>query len=219
VMTGFRSCRSRVALAEEARPEYPMGSGQPVPAGAEGRRTKEAAMAILKRGLAGAPVKRLQEKLGIEADGEFGPKTEEALKAYQRKNGLAVDGIAGPDTFTHMGLYELVLLKTGTSGEAVKKLQQALGVAADGQFGPGTERAVREYQQKNGLTADGMAGPETLARMRIFAQITAETVERSRVPAAMVPPPATAAPAPAPATPAPAPARRSIWDTVKSFFG
>jgi peptidoglycan hydrolase-like protein with peptidoglycan-binding domain len=128
--------------------------------------------------------------------------------------------VAGPDTFTHMGLYELVLLKTGTSGEAVKKLQQALGVTADGEFGPGTERAVREYQQKNGLTADGLAGPETLARMRIYAQITAETVERSQVPAAMAAPPPTtqAAPTPSPPGAAPAPARRSIWDTVKGLF-
>jgi len=45
-------------------------------------------MPILKRGLAGEPVKRLQEKLGIEPDGQFGPKTEEALKAYQRSNTL-----------------------------------------------------------------------------------------------------------------------------------
>ena len=166
-------------------------------------------MAILKRGLAGEPVKRLQQKLGIEADGEFGPKTEEALKAYQREHKLAVDGIAGPDTFVQMGLHELILLKVGTSGETVKKLQQGLGISADGQFGPGTERAVREYQQKNGLAVDGMAGPETLARMTLFKEITAQTVARSQVPAG---------PAGPAAAQAPAPARRSIWDTVKSFF-
>jgi peptidoglycan hydrolase-like protein with peptidoglycan-binding domain len=172
-------------------------------------------MAILKRGLAGEPVKRLQTKLGIAADGQFGPGTEEALKAYQAKNGLAVDGIAGPDTFAHMGLHELILLKTGTSGEAVKKMQQALGLVADGQFGPATEKAVKEYQQTNGLTVDGMAGPETLARMQLFAEITPKVVELSQVPASAVEAPPAHAAAP---TPAPAPARRSIWDTVKSFF-
>jgi peptidoglycan hydrolase-like protein with peptidoglycan-binding domain len=169
-------------------------------------------MAILKRGLAGEPVRRLQQKLGIEVDGEFGPKTEEALKAYQLQHGLTVDGIAGPDTFAQMGLHELILLKVGTSGDAVKKLQQALGVAADGQFGPGTERAVREYQRKNRLAVDGVAGPETLARMALFKEITPEKVALSQVPAAG---PAGSATAEAPPA---TPTRRSIWDTVKSFF-
>ena len=170
-------------------------------------------MAILKRGLAGEPVKRLQEKLGIEPDGQFGPKTEDALKAYQRDNTLTVDGIAGPDTFAHMGLHELILLKTGTAGEAVKKLQSALGVTPDGQFGPATEKAVRQYQEQNGLAVDGIGGPETLAHMQVFKEITPKVVEMSQIPTSMV-----EAPAQAPG-PAVAPARRSIWDTVKSFFG
>ena len=114
-------------------------------------------MAILKKGLSGEPVRRLQAKLGVEADGEFGSNTEKALKDWQTKNGLTADGIAGPDTFMAMGLYELVLLKQGTHGAAVKKLQEKLVIGADGQFGSGTEKAVREYQQKNGLAA--MAPP------------------------------------------------------------
>ena len=40
----------------------------------------------------GEPVRRLQAKLGIEADGEFGPNTEKALKDWQTKNGLSADG-------------------------------------------------------------------------------------------------------------------------------
>ena len=39
-------------------------------------------MSILKRGLKGAPVKRLQEALGIGADGDFGPDTEKAVRAF-----------------------------------------------------------------------------------------------------------------------------------------
>ena len=167
-------------------------------------------MAILKRGLAGEPVKRLQAKLGVEADGEFGPKTEEALKAYQKQHGLAVDGIAGPDTFAQMGLHELVLLKVGTSGETVKKLQRSLDLDADGRFGPATEKAVREFQEKNGLAVDGMAGPDTLSKMKLFTEMTPAVVQQSQVPASSGEGGAAAAGG--------KPARRSIWDTIKSIF-
>jgi murein L,D-transpeptidase YcbB/YkuD len=191
------------------------------------RLTKGAIMSILKRGLSGEPVKVLQAKLAVTADGVFGPGTETALKAYQKHHGLTVDGIAGPDTFAQMGLYELVLLKPGTSGEAVKKLQQALGVAADGKFGPGTQKALREFQSKNGLDADGLAGPATLAKISIFKEMTAEVVKKSELPAGTSAP---AAPKPAPSAPstaAPAhtdPAhveapKRSIWGSIKSMFG
>lgn len=51
---------------------------------------------MLKRGSTGSAVKELQKKLGITADGIFGPATEAALIAWQKKNGLAADGIYGP---------------------------------------------------------------------------------------------------------------------------
>lgn len=56
-------------------------------------------------------------------------------------------------------------LKVGSKGDMVKKLQAALKIAADGDFGPGTERALKQWQQANGLTADGVAGPTTLAKL------------------------------------------------------
>jgi peptidoglycan hydrolase-like protein with peptidoglycan-binding domain len=172
-------------------------------------------MAILKKGLSGEPVRRLHAKLGIEADGTFGPGTEKALKDWQTKNGLTSDGVAGPDTFMAMGLYELVLLKQGTRGDAVKKLQDKLGISADGQFGPGTEKALREYQQKNGLVADGLAGPATLAQMKLFKEITADTVKSSQMPASAVVDAPRAAKTAAADTGA---GLRSIWDTIKSAF-
>ena len=46
-------------------------------------------MSILKRGMSGAPVKRLQKKLDIDADGIFGPGTENAVKAFQEANGIS----------------------------------------------------------------------------------------------------------------------------------
>lgn len=138
-------------------------------------------MSILKRGLKGAPVKRLQTKLGITADGDFGPGTEAAVKAFQEKAGLVVDGIAGPDTFTALGLHELVLLRKGTRGAAVKKLQEALGIGADGIFGSGTEAAVKAFQTENGLDADGLAGPETLAKLNAFEEMTPAVAQAAEV--------------------------------------
>src|SRR5690349_12841998 len=120
-------------------------------------------MGMLRRGLTGEPVRILQEKLGVDADGIFGPGTEAALLEYQQQNGLSADGIAGPDTFTTMGLYELVLLHRPIRGEMVRKLQTGLGISADGIFGQGTEAAVKRFQSENGLEPDGMAGPQTLA--------------------------------------------------------
>jgi putative chitinase len=56
-------------------------------------------------------------------------------------------------------------LRKGSKGPLVKKLQEALGIGADGDFGPGTERALKQWQADNGLTADGIAGPATQARL------------------------------------------------------
>jgi putative chitinase len=58
-----------------------------------------------------------------------------------------------------------MLLKIGSSGDDVKKLQEKLGLNADGAFGPGTAQAVKEWQSSNGLTADGIVGNGTWAKM------------------------------------------------------
>jgi peptidoglycan hydrolase-like protein with peptidoglycan-binding domain len=138
-------------------------------------------MSMLKKGMAGAPVKRLQEKLGIDADGIFGSGTEKALRDYQASAGLSVDGIAGPDTFMKIGLPELVLLRVGTRGAAVKELQEALSLDADGRFGPATEKAVKAFQSEHGLAVDGIAGPATLAKLDAFSDFSEKTVEKAVV--------------------------------------
>ena len=57
---------------------------------------------LLKRGDNNENVKQLQKKLGLEPIGNFGPKTEEAVKAWQTRNGLTADGIVGPATWNRL---------------------------------------------------------------------------------------------------------------------
>lgn len=58
-----------------------------------------------------------------------------------------------------------VLLKIGSRGAEVKKVQKALGQAADGVFGKMTQLAVFDWQSKHNLTPDGIVGPKTYAAM------------------------------------------------------
>lgn len=53
-------------------------------------------------------------------------------------------------------------VKKGSRGAVVKLVQEALGVTADGSFGPNTEAALIAWQESKQLTADGIAGPKTL---------------------------------------------------------
>jgi len=54
---------------------------------------------LLKKGDNNEQVKQLQLKLGVDPVGNFGPKTEDAVKAFQVKHGLTADGIVGPSTW------------------------------------------------------------------------------------------------------------------------
>lgn len=54
-------------------------------------------------------------------------------------------------------------IKLGSKGEDVKILQKYLGINADGDFGPNTDKKVKEWQLKNGLVADGIIGPKSWA--------------------------------------------------------
>jgi putative chitinase len=68
------------------------------------------------------------------------------------------------------------MIKLGSKGDVVKQIQQKLGISADGNFGPGTEKSVKEWQTKNGLTADGIVGPSTLEKMGITSVIKEDVV-------------------------------------------
>ena len=58
-----------------------------------------------------------------------------------------------------------MLLKIGSKGDDVKKLQEKLKLTSDGTFGPNTEKAVKEWQTKNGLGSDGIVGDVTWNKM------------------------------------------------------
>lgn len=127
-------------------------------------------------------VRGLQRKVGVAADGVFGPATERAVKRWQRRHGLVADGIVGPQTRSAMGLGSGPVLKRkrsgsrarrGSAGRAhrshrgggVRSLQRRIGVPADGAFGPGTEAALKRWQAAHGLVPDGVAGPRTRAKL------------------------------------------------------
>jgi putative chitinase len=78
-----------------------------------------------------------------------------------------------------------MLLKVGSKGDDVKKLQEKLGTTADGDFGPGTEKLVKEWQSANGLTADGLVGDGTWTKMfgsaPVAAPVTSGTLKLEKL--------------------------------------
>ena len=143
-------------------------------------------MPMLYRGCTGDAVKTLQDKLNTlgynsgNVDGIFGAKTYAAVTAFQKTNSLGVDGIVGKLTWAK--LYDATpvnvtpvttqpMLRTGSRGDAVRKLQEMLNVKGytcgnvDGIFGSKTYAAVLAFQKANGLAADGIVGPLTWGKL------------------------------------------------------
>ena len=52
----------------------------------------------VRKGDRGSAVRRVQSRLGLTADGMFGPQTARAVRRFQRRRGLTADGIVGPIT-------------------------------------------------------------------------------------------------------------------------
>lgn len=78
----------------------------------------------------------------------------------------------------------MAILKTGSTGEAVKALQANLntligaGLIVDGDYGPKTATAVSNFQRQYGLTVDGIAGDQTFAMIdKLLTPAPAPTVD------------------------------------------
>ncbi len=69
-----------------------------------------------------------------------------------------------------------MLLKNGSRGADVKRLQTYLGLTADGIFGSDTEKAVKKWQAENGLKADGIVGDKTWGKMEPTSTDIAENI-------------------------------------------
>lgn len=115
-------------------------------------------------------------------DSYYGKNTEDAVTRYQSYYGLAVDELAGSEVFRSLtgsktsgsssdsktigGGSAIVpypghLIRRGSRGKDVKRIQRAVGVKVDGIFGSGTERAVKAYQRRHSLSVDGLVGKNT----------------------------------------------------------
>ena len=141
----------------------------PVSGGAHGRaRTSGAAevrVELLRVGSRGPAVAKLQRKLGVAADGIFGPRTRAAVRAFQQRHGLLVDGIVGPQT--RAALHRTTPAERIVRAWWVAPVQRALGVPVDGLYGPVSRAAVRAFQKRKGLLVDGIVGPQTLGALGI----------------------------------------------------
>jgi putative chitinase len=79
--------------------------------------------------------------------------------------GMSVEDLGADDSSVEDILDDIGVLRKGAKGVGVKLMQEALGIGADGDFGPGTERALKEWQSANGLVADGVAGTATFEKL------------------------------------------------------
>jgi len=116
-------------------------------------------------------VKAFQTAQGLPVDGVVGPRTwakllpgekkEEAPKASSSSSSSSSASSASKKEPEKKEAPEKPVLRRGAVGDAVKEVQRALGVGADGVFGPLTERVVKEFQFTNDLQTDGVVGPRT----------------------------------------------------------
>jgi hypothetical protein len=129
-------------------------------------------------------VRALQQKLGVTADGVYGPRTRAAVKRFQRANGLTPDGVAGPQTLAALGLaarpaqqQQASASAGGSSDATLARIAQCesggdpTAISADGTY-RGKYQFDRETWQQMGGTGDPADAPEA-EQDRIAAKLLA----------------------------------------------
>ena len=136
-------------------------------------------METIKKGSKGAAVKKLQELLGITADGMFGNNTETAVKEFQRANGLAVDGIVGAKTWAALSSSEKpnnsdnsdieiidAHINTHITKKAGRKIDYiAVHYTAGASSKAGSAKAVRNVFLKRSASADFVVDDDTIVQI------------------------------------------------------
>jgi hypothetical protein len=171
-------CATTPAEGTNRLPDKPVGSQQP-PAGGNNRlpdkplqpptqADRAARWPSLGEGTNGEAARTIQYLLrhhgaDLDADGDYGPVTAEAVRAFQRARGLIVDGVVGPQTWEAL----IVTVAQGNQGEAVRAVQSQLAargmaVTVTGTFDAQTFTAVKAFQQsRGGLAAHGIVAATT----------------------------------------------------------
>lgn len=92
-MSAFRNAVAAILAGAAPEPELIPAAEPPARPG------ENAGRATLRRGASGPLVEELQALLGVASDGEFGGRTEAAVREFQRAAGLVPDGIVGPKSW------------------------------------------------------------------------------------------------------------------------
>ena len=106
-----------------------------------------------------------------QVTGNFGDKTEEAVKKLQEINSIEPDGKVGRQTLNLLYSDEIKpnMLTYGDRSEVVQAAQERLKTLGylttdpDGAYGLDTSIALKQFQSRNDLVVDGYLGPSTRA--------------------------------------------------------
>jgi peptidoglycan hydrolase-like protein with peptidoglycan-binding domain len=125
----------------------------------------------LQSATTGDAVTQVQTKLGIPADGVYGPQTKAAVKRFQRQSGLPADGIVGPATLSALGIPPTAVATaaratpdagdgTGSSGSLLDRIAQCeSGGDPTAISGDGTYRGKYQFSRPTWRAMGGTGDP------------------------------------------------------------